>query len=331
LSIQSSTRAAEVTLAWDPSIGPNVAGYRVIYGFESRRYLFVKDVGNVTVANIELPEGGTEYYFAVLAYNALKVPSPPSEEVSYIPTLPPRLDLTAETDRIRLVWNSAPGYGYRVVHKPTLEAPGWHPVSRLLIARSAMMEWSSPINRSVPSAFYTLEVFPDVLTPPTVHLSSNGEGGVRLVWNSVPGLAYCVLYKPTLEAPAWIPISGLLTAESSLSEWMMQVDPDASTGFFRIGLIPDPDAPPIVQVSQPAEGQLRLAWAATPDRAYRVLYKPTLDAESWEPVSDILIADAMELEWTTSIDPAAPSGFFMVQAGRILNPAPVTIPTATVR
>ncbi|HOP99080.1 MAG TPA: fibronectin type III domain-containing protein [Verrucomicrobiota bacterium] len=320
--VSGSAEGAEVTLAWDPSIGPNIAGYRVLYGFEARRYLYAKDVGNVTTAKIELPEGGTEYHFAVIAYNSMKVPSPPSEEVVYVPPHRPRLRLSADTNHIRLAWNSSPGKGYRVLYKPDLSTPGWSPISKVLVAETPSMEWTAPFNPVAPSAFFKLEVFQDPLAAPTLQMSPLDESTVALEWNAVPGMSYCVLYKAP-GATDWTLVSPLLTASQAHMQWITFVDPLEPLGEYSIHVIPDPDAPPVLNISR-SNGMLTLSWSAVPGRAYRVLQKGDLASTEWGLASDILVADSLTLEWTTPVDGSSEARYFIVQAGRLLNPEPST-------
>ncbi|MBI3853350.1 MAG: tandem-95 repeat protein [Verrucomicrobia bacterium] len=76
-----------MTLAWDPSTDPDVAGYKIYYGVVSRTYTNMVDVGNATNVTISGLIEGTTYYFAATAYNALGMESDFSNETSYsVPT-----------------------------------------------------------------------------------------------------------------------------------------------------------------------------------------------------------------------------------------------------
>src|SRR5881394_2296795 len=97
----ASTRAqstASVTLAWDPSVSTNVAGYRVYYGEENDWFQYSQNAGPLTATTIRNLEGGLTYFFTVVAYTVTGVESDPSEEVFYMapgglpPNLPPTLD-----------------------------------------------------------------------------------------------------------------------------------------------------------------------------------------------------------------------------------------------
>jgi hypothetical protein len=73
--------SAQVTLEWEASSDPDVAGYNIYQGTYSRDYDESMDVGNWTSATIaELEDNGT-YYFAVTAYNSVGDESGYSNEV----------------------------------------------------------------------------------------------------------------------------------------------------------------------------------------------------------------------------------------------------------
>jgi len=61
--------AAEVTLAWDANTEPDLAGYMIYYGFATRSYDYVVDVGDQTTFTLSGLEDGYTYYFAVTAYD----------------------------------------------------------------------------------------------------------------------------------------------------------------------------------------------------------------------------------------------------------------------
>jgi hypothetical protein len=71
--------AATVTLAWDPSPSPDVAGYRLMYGTSSGLYTTQVDVIGSTQHTLNLPDG--TYYFVVRAFSVDGLTSAPSNEV----------------------------------------------------------------------------------------------------------------------------------------------------------------------------------------------------------------------------------------------------------
>jgi len=64
--------AAQVTLAWDASTSPGVAGYEISYGQTSGTYATQVDVGNQTSYTVTGLNDGAIYYFAAKAYNSGK-------------------------------------------------------------------------------------------------------------------------------------------------------------------------------------------------------------------------------------------------------------------
>src|SRR3984893_90048 len=75
--------AQNVTLAWDPILQQDLAGYRVHWGMVSGDYTQETDVGNTTTAVVSNLTAGTTHFFAVTAYNTSGLESLPSNEVSY--------------------------------------------------------------------------------------------------------------------------------------------------------------------------------------------------------------------------------------------------------
>ncbi|MEJ0089350.1 MAG: fibronectin type III domain-containing protein [Limisphaerales bacterium] len=86
--IQNSAWAAQsVTLGWEPSLDPNVKGYKIYYGTVSHNYNNVVAVENSTSATIGGLDSGTTYYFAATTVNAQNEESGFSNEAVYqVPT-----------------------------------------------------------------------------------------------------------------------------------------------------------------------------------------------------------------------------------------------------
>jgi Fibronectin type III domain len=82
--------AAVVTLAWDLSWSPNIAGYRLYSGTTSGVYGQTIEVGNATSTLVSNLVTGKTYFFVVTAYNTMGVESAPSNEASYL--APPTTD-----------------------------------------------------------------------------------------------------------------------------------------------------------------------------------------------------------------------------------------------
>jgi hypothetical protein len=79
----SAFATGSVTLAWNASTDPTIAGYNIYYGGASGSYTNEICAGNATNATISGLVEGTIYYFAATTYAASGVESPFSGEVSY--------------------------------------------------------------------------------------------------------------------------------------------------------------------------------------------------------------------------------------------------------
>jgi hypothetical protein len=90
LAFSRMVDAASLTVAWDPSIDPDVVGYRVSMGTRSGVYSTSIDTGSQTFAQFANLTGGVTYYFVVQSYDAALDMSPASAEVAGIaPTSSP--------------------------------------------------------------------------------------------------------------------------------------------------------------------------------------------------------------------------------------------------
>ena len=74
--------AGSLSLAWDRSPGPSVAGYVVSWGERSGAHTHEADVGSLTTFTIQELEDGQRYYVVVQAYNPGRRRSSPSNEAS---------------------------------------------------------------------------------------------------------------------------------------------------------------------------------------------------------------------------------------------------------
>jgi hypothetical protein len=306
-----AVRGHIVTLSWNPSASPEVVGYQIVYGAEPGRYPFSKNVGNVTNAAVDLPDGISMYYLAAVAYDSNSVPSDPSPEVIYATaTAVSRLGFTS-ADEIKVSWNSIPGKSYRVFYRPDLFAGSWTPVTGILTAQSAAMEWFAQIKPDAPSGFFMVQPI-DPNVPPELQTTPLPYNMIRLSWNAIPGLGYRLYYTTNVSSDIWTPLTDVLIADSLLMEWTDTVDP-ASPRTYRIEVITNPVMLAPVQGTQ-FYYEYIMSWTSAPGVSYRILYKPYFPGGEWTPVSDVFTPEMTQGQISMNVNSSFPAGSFSVQA-----------------
>jgi len=88
LPIASSTYAADVTLAWDPSPDVGVESYRLHYGAIPGIYTDLTNAGPATALTVSGLVEGTTYYFVATAVGTNQLESDFSNEISYSVPIP---------------------------------------------------------------------------------------------------------------------------------------------------------------------------------------------------------------------------------------------------
>ena len=85
----SSSEKGMITIAWDSTDEPNVAGYRMFYRTASEKYKNCIDIGKppesspgVVKYTLSGLSEGKEYFISIVAYSTTKDSSPFSREVS---------------------------------------------------------------------------------------------------------------------------------------------------------------------------------------------------------------------------------------------------------
>lgn len=91
-SIKLSADSGQIILQWDPSLNPDITGYKVYWGFMSRSYYGSLYAGSSTAVKISGLQPGKMYYFSVTGYGKGGLESPYSNEVRYIYGLQTGLD-----------------------------------------------------------------------------------------------------------------------------------------------------------------------------------------------------------------------------------------------
>ena len=124
-AIPHAAAAQSLTIAWDRSPSPDVAGYIVYVGNRSGAYTQSINVGNNTTFTMSNAQMGSTYYFAVGAYGSSSRVSGLSNEVSgslasssWAPSPTPAYTSTPDgtsstTGAISLAWDRSPSANVR--------------------------------------------------------------------------------------------------------------------------------------------------------------------------------------------------------------------------
>ena len=138
----ASADSARVTLAWDPSPSPLIAGYRLYEGAGSGAYTNVLDVGAATTVTVSNLVAGTTYFFAVSAYDFVGLESALSAEVTYTVRPPevPRLVLALNARHEAVVTGSGPaGSTYDLL--VTADLQRWTALTNLTIGPNGTCQY----------------------------------------------------------------------------------------------------------------------------------------------------------------------------------------------
>ncbi len=166
VSIAGLARASEsVTLAWDPSLDSDLAGYKIYYGPASGTYTNEIDLGLVTTNTVCCLTPGATYFFVVTVYNTAGLESDPSNEISYtVPTTTSGFRILSLKPDVSggftLTWESEPGASYRVSYMDTPGAANWTDLSSNIIADDFVTSWTNGNPRTFPSRFYKVRLVP---------------------------------------------------------------------------------------------------------------------------------------------------------------------------
>lgn len=84
-----SATTPSIDLIWNANPEPELVGYKIYYGTASGVYTQSVDIGNQTTATLTNLSVGVTYFSVVTAYDAERLESPPSVEISFTPVAPP--------------------------------------------------------------------------------------------------------------------------------------------------------------------------------------------------------------------------------------------------
>jgi hypothetical protein len=143
-----------VTLAWNQSTDPTVAGYNIYYGGASGTYTNESSAGSATNATISGLISGKTYYFAATAYNALGLESGFSSEMSYVvPTTLPGVQLRVTPARQFVLTVTGPvGHTYNIQASPDLTA--WTVIGSVTVPAGGSLDFTDANAASFPKRFY---------------------------------------------------------------------------------------------------------------------------------------------------------------------------------
>ena len=142
LSLMAAT--TDVTLYWDASTNPIVAGYKIYYGTACREYTNVVVAGNIASATVTNLQSGTTYYFAATTYDAAGNESSFSEEVSY--TVP---NTAPEAGTLTAVGQSSGRFSFTVTGTPGADY--------IVQASTNLVDWESVQTNTAPFDFVDAE------------------------------------------------------------------------------------------------------------------------------------------------------------------------------
>jgi hypothetical protein len=152
----AGTKAATVSLSWNPSSGTNTTGYNIYYGTASGNYTNRVTVGNVSAITISNLTAGTTYYFAATAFDAGGDESIYSNEAMFI--VPGVLTLSQGAnpgDAMVIKFPVEPSHWYEV--QASVDLQTWTTIWQTEMATSNQwVQFSDPAAAAFPSRFYRL-------------------------------------------------------------------------------------------------------------------------------------------------------------------------------
>jgi len=155
---QAPSSGSSVTIAWEEDPTGGIAGYRVYYGTESRRYTESVAVGQATTATITGLTAGVVYYFAVTAIDPTGLESDFSDEISFIPGLRglPEADgitiRVGATREVTLIVRGVDGQGYEI--EATEDFDTWTRIGTVTMGEDGYVEFSDAQAARFRTRFY---------------------------------------------------------------------------------------------------------------------------------------------------------------------------------
>lgn len=154
LLIPAQATAYSLTLAWNASPSPDIAGYQVYYGTASGNYTNSLTVGNVTTATVSGLAAGVTYYFAVSATTAIGLASTLSNPASYSEAMSAaQMQIQALSGgQIRLNGTGTAGQTYNIQASQDLQT--WTVVGTVTADASGSLTFTDANAANFPQRFY---------------------------------------------------------------------------------------------------------------------------------------------------------------------------------
>lgn len=149
-----------ISLAWEASSGPDIAGYNIYYGGTSGSYTNMVNVGNVTNAAIYGLVAGATYFFAATTYDFFGNESDYSNETSYtVPTTTASVQIRGAADgQFILTVAGLAGHTYQIL--ATQDFTAWTVIGTVVVETGGSLEFTDTNTASYSKRFYRTQESP---------------------------------------------------------------------------------------------------------------------------------------------------------------------------
>lgn len=149
-----------VTLAWNASASPGVAGYHLYYGTASGVYTNSVSLAGVTTDTVTGLAAGVTYFFAITSYDTNALESPLSGEISY--TAPTGLQTVgidvAPNRQVMVMLTGQIGQTYDILATQNFKT--WSVIGTATIGPSGTLDFIDTNAASFSKRFYRTQALP---------------------------------------------------------------------------------------------------------------------------------------------------------------------------
>jgi len=137
---------------------------------------------------------------------------------------------------------------------------------------------------------------------------------MTLKWTSVPGFSYRVAAKTRLTEPAWVDLSGDISAISTNTVWTDTTTDGIPQRFYvvRAGITNELQATLLASNLTSDINSMELNWTSLPGRVYHVMFKNNLDDTGWTDLSGPLTADTTIASWNDIVPVTIPRRYYRI-------------------